>query len=315
MRFHAILNRDSGTLRTLDLDRFVENMHATLTAAGHRLDARIIEGSEVGDELERAVKSRSVDVILIGGGDGTISSAAAAVSDTDKILAVLPAGTMNLFARSLGVPLDLAQAVSAFATGEARQVDVATANGQIFVHQYSVGLHAKLVKARDGMSFGSKVGKIWASIRAASSALLNPPSMKVELSLDDAEAVLVRTAGIGITNNMFGEGHLPYADDPAGGVLGIYVASPGSRWEIFKLAANVMMGRWERNPHIEVRQARKVRVRYMRLRTRHRCVIDGELSKIERDVTLEIRPQVLRVLTPSQPVDGTVSLTESAASR
>ena len=84
-----------------------------------------------------------------------------------KALAILPAGTMNLFARSLGIPLTLDAAVQSFADGKVQAVDIATANGQPFVHQFSIGMHAKLVHLREKMDFGSRLGKIRASARAA----------------------------------------------------------------------------------------------------------------------------------------------------
>ena len=298
MRFLAILNRGGGTLRTTDLDAFVERMRATLAEAGHELDVTIVKGKEIEAALADAAKAKRVDVVIAGGGDGTISAAAAAIAGSGKALAVLPAGTMNLYARSLGIPLDLDQAIAAFADGEIREVDVATVNGRIFVHQYSVGMHAKLVKLRESMNFRSRLGKIWASVRAGTTALLNPPSMTVEMEIDGSATILVQTSGIGVSNNLFGEGHLPYADDPAGGTLGIYVASSRTRWDMAKLFANIMVGRWDRNPHIEVHEAQKVVLRYRKVRARHRCVIDGELSRLEKETVLEIRPGSLRALMP-----------------
>ena len=100
---------------------------------------------EIEAALAKAAASRA-DVVLAGGGDGTISAAAAALMGKKKALAILPAGTMNLFARSLGIPLSLDAAVEAFADGEVRAVDVASANGRPFIHQFSIGMHAKMVR-------------------------------------------------------------------------------------------------------------------------------------------------------------------------
>ena len=208
MHFIAVLNRAGGTLRTMDLDQFCARLRDRLGEAGHTVAICQVEGKELLAPREPAVADRKADVILAGGGDGTISAAAGIVMGTDKALAILPAGTMNLFARSLGIPLDLDSAVAAFATGSIRKVDVASANGRPFVHQYSVGLHAKMVKMRDQMNFSSRLGKIRASVRAAFSTIWRPPSLRVRIEVDGTE-MLVRTPGIGVTNNLFGEGHLP----------------------------------------------------------------------------------------------------------
>src|SRR5690606_15546939 len=126
-----------------------------------------VEGKDVVSALEKAAVAKGVDVVMAGGGDGTVSAAAAALMDTGRTLAILPAGTMNLFARGLGIPLALEEAVSAFAHGRPHDVDVASANGRPFVHQFSIGMHPDLVERREQASYASKLGKIRASAAAA----------------------------------------------------------------------------------------------------------------------------------------------------
>ena len=98
MHFIAVLNRDGGTLRTTDLDAFARRMTEALEKAGHRLDVESVAGPEIEAALAKAAASRA-DVVLAGGGDGTVSAAAAVLMGKKKALAILPAGTMNLFAR------------------------------------------------------------------------------------------------------------------------------------------------------------------------------------------------------------------------
>lgn len=299
MKFRAILNRHGGTLRTMDLDAFAGQMNEILSTAGHSLDVDMVEGDAIEGALRDAAADSEVEAVIAGGGDGTISAAAAALKDTGKPLAVLPAGTMNLFARSLDIPLDLEQAVQAFANAATRDVDVASANGRVFIHQYSVGLHAKLVKTREAMDFGSRLGKIRASIRAAFDALARPPSMRVKLDMGGT-VLEARTSGIGVTNNLFGEGHLPYPDDPAGGTLGVYITTSRSRGQLLVFLLNMLIGRWQRNPQVEIHETQEVELSFSRVHKRHRCVIDGELSPIENPTKIRIHAGALKVLTPAQ---------------
>lgn len=298
MHFVAILNRDGGTLKTTDLDLFSRRASEILTGAGHTLSVRIVSGSEVEAALDKVVGRSRADVVIAGGGDGTISAAAGRLMGKKKMLAVLPAGTMNLFARGLGVPLTLEEALKAFASGEERRVDVATANGRPFVHQFSVGMHAKMVHLREKMDYGSRFGKIRASTRAAWATLRNPPTIEVSLKIGEAE-IVTRTTGIGITNNLFGEGHLPYADHPDGGVLGIYVTVADQRRDLMRLAWNMARGKWRGNQHVEIHQAASVRMTMRSRRQWGKCVIDGELGKLEKTTEIEIHPQALRVLVPA----------------
>ncbi|PTE08856.1 diacylglycerol/lipid kinase family protein [Mesorhizobium helmanticense] len=299
MRFAAVLNRDGGTLRTTDLAAFSDRMRQTLEAAGHSLDIDIVAGKDIVKTLDSIAAKRSVDIVLAGGGDGTISAAAARLMGGKKALAILPAGTMNLFARGLGIPQTLDAAVKSFADGEVIAVDVATANGRPFVHQFSIGLHARMVQLRQNMEFGSRLGKMQASARAAWATIKNPSPMKVTLAVGEAE-IVTRTTGIGVTNNLFGEGHLPYADNPAGGVLGIYVTVAQQRSELVRFLFDIARGRWRASQHVEIHQADRVVLKIHSAARKYRAVMDGELVGLERETTIEIHPGALNVLVPAR---------------
>lgn len=298
MRFAAVLNRDGGTLRTTDLSVFSDRMRETLEAAGHSLDIDIVDGDDVVAALDRAASRRGVDVVLAGGGDGTISTAAARLMGRKKALAILPAGTMNLFARGLGIPQTLDAAVGSFADGKVVAVDMASAGGRPFIHQFSIGMHAKMVQRREKMEFGSRLGKMRASARAAWMTIKNPPAIPVTLTIGQAE-VMTRTTGIGFTNNLFGEGHLPYADNPAGGVLGIYVTVARQRGELLRFVFNVARGKWRDNQQVEIHQGDKAILKIRSSPRKTGAVIDGELIKLDQETVIEIHPKALNVLVPA----------------
>ena len=298
MRFAAVLNQDGGTLRTIDIGAFAERLRRTLEEAGHSVQIDIVAGRDVAAALEKAIAKRNVDIVVAGGGDGTISTAASLLMNHKKALAILPAGTMNLFARGLGIPQTLDAALKSFATGEVMAVDMASANGQPFVHQFSIGMHAKMVQLRDKMDFGSRLGKIRASARAAWATIKNPPALKVSLTIGKAE-ILTRTTGIGVSNNLFGEGHLPYADNPAGGVLGIYVSVARRRHDLAKLLLDMLRGRWRQSAHIEVHQADRALLKIHSPTKKFSAVMDGELVKLERETVIEIHRGALNVLVPA----------------
>jgi diacylglycerol kinase family enzyme len=220
-----------------------------------------------------------------------------------KALAILPAGTMNLFARGLGIPQTLDAAVKSFADGEVIAVDLATANGQPFVHQFSIGMHARMVQLRQDMEYGSRLGKMRASIKAAWAAINNPSAMKVTLIIGDAE-IVTRTTGIGITNNLFGEGHLPYADNPAGGVLGIYVTVARRRGELVRVLFDMARGKWRDSEHVEIHQADRAVLKLHSAAKKFRAVMDGELVRLDRETTIEIHPGALNVLVPPRAVQA-----------
>lgn len=297
MRFAAVLNKDGGTLRTTDVAAFADRVRELLEAAGHSVQIDIVAGGEIATALEKAIAMRNVDVVLAGGGDGTVSTAASLLMNKKKALAILPAGTMNLFARSLGIPQTLEAALKAFTDAEVKAVDMATANGRPFVHQFSIGMHARMVQLREKMDFGSRLGKMRASVRAAWATIKNPRTLKVTLTIGKTD-IITRATGIGISNNLFGEGHLPYADNPAGGVLGIYVSVARRRRDLVKLLLAMLRGRWRQSEHVEIHQADKAVLKIHSSPTKFKAVMDGELVKLERETTVEIHPATLNVLVP-----------------
>ena len=97
----------------------------------------------------RAVAKRGDPLVIVGGGDGTISAAASALVGTKTQLGILPLGTLNHFARDLGIPTEISEAVSLIATGKERRVDVAEMNGRIFINNSAIGLYPLMVRDRD----------------------------------------------------------------------------------------------------------------------------------------------------------------------
>lgn len=300
MRFIGVFNRDGGTFKTTDMEAFAARAVDVFTTAGHELDARIVDGKQLIDELKRA--ACEADVLLAGGGDGTISAAAAIAYKQKVPLAVLPAGTMNLFARSLHMPLDLEGALKAIAEGEITDIDIATANGRPFVHQFSVGIHAKLVKLRESLDYSSRLGKMAASTRAFASALANAPNFHADVTTK--KGVERRsTAGISVSNNPL-EGPLLHADRLDAGVLGIYIIAPLTPWIVTKLCVAVLRGKWKALPEVIDREARDVTLRFPRKKAGAMAVIDGELVKLADTVELKVHPRALQVVMPKAAAEA-----------
>ncbi len=295
MRVIGIFNRDGGTFKTTDMDAFAAKAVEIFTAAGHELDVQLVEGKNLLTALERA--AQAAELLLAGGGDGTISAAAAVAYRHHIPLAVLPAGTMNLFARSLGIPLNLEQALAALAAGEIRQVDIATANGQPFIHQFSVGIHAKMVKLRQSLSYRSRIGKMLASTRAAFGAILNPPNFRVDV-LTGGRLERRSIAGLAVSNNPLDEGHLPLADRLDRGVLGIYLVPPLTLPVMFRLAWGILRGKFRSLPEIVDKEAREATVFFPARKSGAMAVIDGELIRLSDRLDLKIDPRALSVMVP-----------------
>ncbi|MEF2071769.1 diacylglycerol/lipid kinase family protein [Consotaella aegiceratis] len=298
MQIHVILNRHGGTLKTTDLDWLADFVKAEFALHGHEVSVEVLDGAALAEAIEAAARREAVDVLIVGGGDGTVSSAAAALEGRRTALGILPAGTMNLFARSLQIPLDLNAAVAALAAGRVVDVDIGMANGQPFVHQFAVGLHARLVRIRERINYGSRYGKILASIRATLMVLQRLPAIELEIEIDGVSQ-RIKTPAVAVSNNLYGDGHMPFADNPQGGALGVYICKSRNPPTVAKLAMDILLGTWRRNPALEVHTAQSVTVHFSG-RTRHkRAVLDGELCDLEPRTVVKTLPRQLRVLVPS----------------
>lgn len=297
MHFIGVLNADGGMFRTMDLGAFAARTQEIMAEHGHTAEIRLVAGKDLIPELVRAANDPASQALLAGGGDGTISAAAEVCFHTGMPLAVIPAGTMNLFARSLKIPLNPEEAVKALAAGRMTGVDIATANGTPFVHQYSVGIHTRLVRIRESMKYRSRLGKMLASMRAIALAVYRPPRFDAEIRT--ARGVEVRKAsGVTVSNNLLAEGHIPHADSIDRGVLGVYVVDPMPAFELAKLCLQVLLGTWKAHPLVSEKEVTFVSLRFPRRKSSAQALIDGELIALEKRVDIQIHPRALNVIAP-----------------
>jgi diacylglycerol kinase family enzyme len=295
MNLFAVFNRDGGTFKTTDMSAYCARATETFKAAGHEIECHVVSGNKVVETMERAASTKGVEGLIAGGGDGTISAAAGIAWKSGITLGVVPAGTMNLFARSLKLPLDIWQVLDALATGVPENIDIASANGKSFVHQFSAGMHARMVRYRNSMNFGSRLGKIRASTRAAIGVVFNPPEFEVEFNAE-GKIGHRRVSAISVSNNEFGRDPLMYADRLDRGELGFYIADPLQPATAAKLVLDILRGRLKENPSVTAMTATELELHFPKKRHDIRCVIDGELLPMDRDVLLKIHAGELTVL-------------------
>jgi YegS/Rv2252/BmrU family lipid kinase len=126
--------------------RLYDDARSRLTAARFALLAayRVDRPGELGERLAAAVEL-GPDLLVAGGGDGTISTAARLLAHRDIALGLLPLGTTNNFARTVGIPLGLDDAVATLAGGQVIDVDLGFAGDMLFTNHVGVGLSADVM--------------------------------------------------------------------------------------------------------------------------------------------------------------------------
>jgi diacylglycerol kinase family enzyme len=193
----VILNHAAGSGSAGD---GADDLQRKLEALGVRADIVAIEpGGDVRAAVESALRRRP-DAVIAGGGGGTVSAVAACVAGTDMPMGVLPLGTLNHFAKDLGVPTELEPALEMVARGRVARVDVAEVNGRVFVNNSSLGLYPEIVRDRDLQCRQYGRGK-WAAMLSASVRAFErnqPMWLHIEV---DGQTLVRRTGFVFIGNN------------------------------------------------------------------------------------------------------------------
>ncbi len=296
MKLALVLNRNAGTLRGMDADEAARELTAIFSDAGHTVTTTLAEGAGLIDALKAAAKAKGTEVLVAGGGDGTISAAAGIAVEAKVALGVLPLGTMNLFARSLALPADMKEAATAIAGGELRPADIGKANGRIFIHVVSLGLHPAMVAEREKQEHGSRLTKMMGSVGAWVRVIRKPRRFHLSMAAD-GRRIEADTIGAVVSNNPLGKGHLPYADRLDGGVLGLYVTTARTRGEILRVTAGAAFGVLAESPLVEHRDTAAVDIIVGNPRGVP-VTIDGELIRLTGKLAIEAVPGGLSVLAP-----------------
>jgi diacylglycerol kinase family enzyme len=300
MRATLLLNSRAGTL--LAQPELPERLEATLRAAGFELDV-IAPGADFGARLEQAL-ARDNPVLIIGGGDGTLRSAASRLAGREVTLGLLPLGTMNLLARDLGLPLDPLEAATALGRAETRVIDLAEVNGEFFLCQSVVGLPNRLGLHRERMRGDGRLAARWRMAVAALRTFWRHPPMRLAWRLGEAPGLRrAWTRAVSVVNNEYAAApgqmfHRPRLD---GGQLSLHVAQRFGVWWVLRLFLAMAAGRWRGRPGLISETAPALSILSRR---RHlRVMNDGEALLLETPLHYRIHPGALRVLAPAAEAD------------
>ncbi len=290
----VIINAEAGASEKDAACQVIAETFAASGIAAHIALAR--SGAEL-IELAQHAASGAAQIVVAGGGDGTLNAVASALIDTDKIFGVLPLGTLNHFAKDLQIPLELADAVHTICAGHIRRVDIGEVNGRIFLNNSSLGLYPSIVHEREAMQQQGH-SKWPAFCRALLAVLRRYPFMDVRLSAA-GKAVASRTPFVLLGNNKyeldgFRLGGRTCLD---AGELSLYITGRVGRLGLLRLALRALFGRLRGDKDFLALCAKEVWIA-TRLR-RVRVSTDGEISLLQTPLHYRIRPGALRVLVPA----------------
>jgi diacylglycerol kinase (ATP) len=254
--------------------------------------ARVRRPRSLGRAVD-ALLDLGVDRLIVGGGDGTLGAVAARLAHRNIDLGLIPLGTANDFARTLGIPTDLDASAEVVASGNVRLVDLARANDAYFLNVASIGMS---VSATAELSPGIKrrFGSI-AYLYAGALAFTRHLTFRVRVQ-NGPDSVETTAHQIVVGNGRFYGGGVLVARQSSleDGMLHAYALGTRGRWQLLRTIALLRMGvpidrpgdHFLRTPSLSVETWPALPVN---------C--DGEI-RTRTPVTFAVEPEALRVLAP-----------------
>ncbi len=261
----------------------------------------IKKGDNFLQKCQQAVDGGS-EILVAAGGDGTINAVASSAVATGKTLGVIPAGTLNHFARDLEISLDPKAAAEQFRDGHEIQVDVGSVNGRIFINNSVLGVYPVYWVARQELeSYGlgsTRLGRFFAVLGGIIRVFWRMPHVTLNFVTDSGAPKRMRTPFVLVANNEheledWRIGHRSALDE---GYLWVYVMRKCSRWAVLRYFTSFIFKRFSKNDAFEVFKVKELRIESKRRKIR--VGVDGEVLKMNTPLEYCSRPQALRVIAP-----------------
>ena len=250
---------------------------------------------DTGRGQAEAALAGQVDLVLASGGDGTVTACAEGLAGRGVPLGVLPAGTGNLLARNLGLPLSLDEALAVSLGGTDRRLDVGTANGRIFVAMAGLGFDAELLDST-GEPLKRRLG--WAAYALSGLRHLGARPVRATVRADGGPVLRRRASSVLIGNVGALQGGvtlLPGAE-PDDGVLDLLVLTARGLAGWAALVTDLLLRR-RRTRHVARIAFRDLHVVLDRPQL---WELDGEVVGRTRQLRVTVRPGALLVRVPTR---------------
>ncbi len=245
----------------------------------------------------RQAVDEGCDVVFVCGGDGTVMAAATALAGQPVPLAILPAGTGNLLARNLDLPInDEAQCLRIGISGRTRAIDVAAVEDRKFVVMAGLGFDAAVMRdAPEGLK--KKVG--WPAYVVSATKHLRGRGIRVTITIDDGAPLhrRVRTVVVGNVGKL--QGNIPLLPDaqPDDGVLDVVVIAIRNVLDWARVAGRVV-----RRADVPDRRMERFKGKHVLIESSHTQPrqLDGDVIENSRTMDIQIEPGALQVRVAGQ---------------
>ncbi|MCW1402222.1 diacylglycerol kinase family protein [Novosphingobium sp. MW5] len=284
-----VINREGGTAARLG-DSLADKVREAFAATGQPIDLHLVAAADI----EATISASSAPVVAVGGGDGTLASAAGVLAAQDRCLGVLPLGTLNHFARDIGLDGTLEQAAQVAAHGYCAPIDVGYAGERLFLNNASLGIYARMVEDRDRR----RLPKWLATLPAALRVLLWPQTRRLDLEIDGKHR-RVKTPLLFIGNNRYSlaRGRIGRRASLTDGELGVIAVAQRGGAGLVLAALRMMRGKIDVHADFAARESAQQVIALRR--GDHHVALDGEVVELDFPLTFRVDPGGLKVMLPA----------------
>lgn len=295
-RVAVVYNERSGALLTRAKESAEEHLTELFGRRGVAAELRAFDPETIAADL-RELMAGEPDALVVAGGDGTVRAVAERLLGSDVPLGILPAGTMNVLARDLGVPTDLDRAVEALLAAPVGRIDVATVNGAPFLCSSTLAMMPHLGRIRERARGQAGLGTVRLLGRALR-LVRRYPRMRLTIVVDGQEHV-ARTRAVVVSCNPLAAGPspMPGRDRLDAGTLAAYVTHDRTNWDLIAVTTKLFHGTWQQDERIRAYEGTTVEVRSSTLALMS-VMSDGEIAQLSMPLRYEIQPRALAVLAP-----------------
>ncbi|WAC19357.1 diacylglycerol kinase family protein [Luteolibacter sp. SL250] len=309
MKCILLLNRAAGgNERGLVASEVCHTVQEIFREQGHQLLAHVIDPERVEEEIKKAAAERP-DAIIVGGGDGTVSTAAGLLGGTGIALGVLPMGTFNLAARDLGVPLDIKEAAEFLAQAQPVPIDVLMVSGRACLCTTVFGFYPEFSSFFEKRDHGGRWWRKTLKLAAGVPKIFaRARPLSLEWKGEDATGH-ARTKFSAFVPGKYRSttGIVPSRTDFRSGAMTGYIGTHRKASAAVKAMLDYLLGRHEENAELRIIKARSLE---LNARGRKHCTVmlDGEIIRMPLPIRLDILPERLVVLTtPEHPAETSES--------
>jgi len=290
----VLLNRGGGAVAADP--KIGDKVAAALKDAGVNAEVELVEGGKCAVRC-KAIAERGDELLVVGGGDGTISAAASALAGTETLLGILPLGTLNHFARDLAIPAGLDEAAKLIGEGPERRIDLGQMNDRIFINNSAIGLYPLMVLDRDLQRKRLGRSKRLAMIVASVRTLARFGHQRLTLTVNDEKA-RVDTPLLFVGNNDYRVdlGAAGKRESIEGGRLSVFLMRKKTRAGFIAASLRALFNRARADDMVELQDVERLTVASRR--SALVVSLDGEVVGVAPPLVYKVRKKALRVIAP-----------------